>query len=321
MSFKISDRPNNEAMYKLLTKNNYLLNDYYKNIIDKESYVENTINCFINDDFKIVKSILKDNELQGLYSLERLDWDSKVFGRNMWKMKLILNSSIQDDISNLKTEFLRECKKLNINHISCQVKSRDNYSTDFLEQIGFKIKDAIIRFGINLENYNVENKGNHSYDSIRIRSYKDTDYHKVMNIVEEAFNDYPNRFRNDNSFTKEQCKKFYLEWASNSMKGFADLVIVAEAEDRILGFSTLKTKRIHNYEKYMITERQISGVAKASRGLGLNYKMLKEQLLIASKNSTFFEVGTQIYNYVSQRTYYKCGLKPFDSYFSFHMSL
>ena len=142
-----------------------------------------------------------------------------------------------------------------------------------------------------------------------------------MDVAKQAFYDYPNRFRNDTSFRQEQCEKFYLEWISNSMKGFADLIIVAEKEDDILGFSTVKYKKIFYTDNIIVAEGQLAGWLNSCRGYGFNTKMLMKRLAISSQYADFYEVGTQIYNYASQRTFYKCGLKPIDSYFSFHISL
>ncbi len=321
MSFEVTDKVDSENIHKLLRNNKYLLNAYYKKIINKENYIQNEINRYINDDSKIVNFFIKDDELQGLYSLERLDWDSKVFNKNMWKMKLIINTSVSDDISNIRNEFYKECKKHSIDHVSCQVKSKDYNSTYFLEQIGFKITDSIIRFGVNLKNYEIKNDKDINSNSVVIRRYKDKDYDKVLDVAKQAFYDYPNRFRNDTSFRQEQCEKFYLEWISNSMKGFADLIIVAEKEDDILGFSTVKYKKIFYTDNIIVAEGQLAGVLNSCRGYGLNTKMLMKRLAISSQYADFYEVGTQIYNYASQRTFYKCGLKPIDSYFSFHISL
>ncbi len=321
MSFEVIDNVNIENVHKILRNNKYLLNDYYKKTIDKESYIQSKVNSYINDDFKIVKIILEDGELQGLYSLERLDWDSKVFSRNMWKMELIINTNISDDIYKLREDLIKECKKHKIDHISCRIRSKDSNSAYFLEQMGFKITGSIIRFGTDLRSYEVKNGENNSFTSISIRPYEDTDYYKVLNVVKEVFYDYPNRFRNDNSFTKKQCEKFYLEWASNSMKGFADLVIVAEKDNNILGFSTLKYKKPFYNDEVVIAEGQLAGVLNTCRGHDLNTQMLIKRLNISHQYADFYEVGTQIYNYASQRTFYKCGLKPMDSYFSFHMSI
>lgn len=318
MSFKIVEKVYGEHLYRFLKNNRYLIDEYYRDIVNKDKFLKNEVRKYEEGDFEIVKYFLKDNKIEGLYSLKKLDWDSRLFKKNIWKMKLILNTNISHYISRLKSDFIEECNKHDIQHVSCHVKSKDYISAQTLEKIGFKITDTMIRFGINLDTYKRNNNKDDS-TSIVIRQYEKEDYNKVLNLVKETFKNYPNRFRNDSSFEREKCDEFYLEWARNSMKGFADLIIVAEHNNDIVGFATAKYKKPFN-NGLIVAEGQLAGVLESCRGQGLNTRMLKERLNITSKYADFYEVGTQIYNYGSQRTFYKCGLKPMDSYFSFHIS-
>jgi hypothetical protein len=319
MKVSIIEKTDRRKIEEFIRDNEHIINKFYFSTVSADDLIENEVNFYSNGDEKILKYIFYDEELKIIYSLEKLEWDQHIFNRNMWKLNILVNSKLSSElISNFKDDLNKECDVYKIDHISCQVKARDYNKTYVLEQCGFRIVDSIIRFGMDFSiNKNLENYDN----TFVIRKYRDSDYNEVIKVGKEAFTNYPNRFLNEGTFLRKHCDEMYEEWLVNSTKGFADLLLVAQLDDNILGFSTLKNKKIVSDKEYLIAERQISGVSKASRGLGLNTKMLNEQLIIASKYADYFEVGTQIYNYTSQKTYYKCGLKPIDAYYSFHISL
>lgn len=320
MSIKIESVVEDHLLIELLSKNKYLIKDNYINSVNKYDFINNEFYNYLNDDKNIVRYIFLNEKLIGVYILKRLDWDSQIFNKSMWKMKLVLNQEMDGYSNNLETIFLKDCRQYGIDHISCQVDSRNNNNIRFLEKINFKLTDSIIRFGTRLNNFNIE-KLIESLDSkIIIREYENKDYVKYLNLVKQTFYNYSNRFKNDGSFTEEQCEKFYTEWAKNSIEGFADLVIVAENSNELYGFSTLKYKKPYN-NKLVIAEGQLAGVSNFERGQGINTSMMLERLLVASYNADYYEVGTQVYNYASQRSFYRCGLKPFESYFTFHKSI
>jgi len=234
----------------------------------------------------------------------------------MWNMKLVLNERVKESLNNLRFYFMEDCKKNSIHYITCQVKTRDYNSTCFLENLGFKLTDSIIRFGIKLSK--IKEFSDDLTSQITVREYENKDYNGYLNVVNQAFHNYSNRFRNNGSFTDEQCDRFYTEWAKNSVNGFADLVIVAEENNNILGFSTVKYKRPY-HNNLTVAEGQLSGVSGLAREQGVNTMMMKKRLKIASAVADYYEVGTQVYNYASQRSFYGCGLKPFSSYFSFSL--
>lgn len=319
MSLKFESSVDNDMVIKLLSESKYLINDNYINAINKDDYIKHESNSYINDGSRLVKYIFSDRKLIGAYVLERLDWDSEIFGRNMWKMKLIFNESIEESLHDLRMFFIEDCRKYSIEHISCQINTRDYNSTCFLENIGFKITDSIIRFGTKLDSCNIKELSSNLASQITTRKYENKDYDKYLNLVKQVFHNYSNRFMNDGTFTSEQCKRLYTQWATNSVKGFADLVIVAENNNDILGFSTVKYKRPY-HNNLIIAEGQLAGVSSMARGQGVNTMMMLKRLNITSSYADYYEVGTQVYNYASQRSFYRCGLRPFDSYFSFHIS-
>lgn len=319
MQFIITDKIESDKLYTLLDENKYLLNNYYKNVVNKERFIQNEMGNYKNNPDLIIKYFISNNKLKGFYCLEKLDWDSSIFKRNMWKMKVIINDSLLDNVNEIKSSFIEDCSSNNIDHISCQVKSNDYFTTELLGKLEFKIVDSIIRFGTKLDSKKTKDIISNK-DTVNIRQYKIEDYEKVMAVAKKVFENYPNRFFNDGEFNSEECKRMYIEWTKNSLKGFANIVIVSELSEKIIGFSTIKYKKPFSDEK-IISEGQLSGVLSSYRGKGINTKMLKKRLDIASQKADYYEVGTQIYNYASQRTFYKCGLKPIDTYFSFHISL
>ena len=318
MEVVITEETNKKHIEEFIRNNEYILNQFYLSRITANEIFINEIENIIDNDESLVKKVYVGKELVCIYILKKLDWDEEVFGRNMWRMNIIANTKLHIKvIKSIKADLKTESRIRNIEHVSSSAKTKDYKTTYALEACGFRLVDSIVRFGYDLENYK---KNNQNFDKFNVRRYHELDYNKLIKLGTDVFSNYPNRFLNDGTFEKEKCDQMYIEWLKNSIKGYSDILLVAEKDNKILGFSTIKNKRIVKERDIFIAERQISGVSGKSRGLGLNTKMLEKQLELVSNYACFFEVGTQVYNYASQKTYYKCGLKPFDSYYSFHFS-
>ena len=154
MSLEITAEVENESLNNLLSSNKLMSNEYFLENIDRERLIKDKIEAWRannGNETKSIRFIVKNNYLQGLYVLERLDWDSRVFDKNIWGMELIVNSNLLDDITMLKSDLISECARNNINHVACRIHSRDYDGTKILEGLGFKIVDSMIRFGLDFK--------------------------------------------------------------------------------------------------------------------------------------------------------------------------
>ena len=99
-------------------------------------------------------------------------------------MKLVLNERVKESLNNLRFYFMEDCNKNSNHYITCQVKTRDYNSTCFLENLGFKLTDSIIRFGIKLSK--IKEFSDDLTSQITVREYENKDYTGELKVVNQA---------------------------------------------------------------------------------------------------------------------------------------
>tara|TARA_B110000285_G_scaffold75938_1_gene87443 strand:- start:268 stop:1017 length:750 start_codon:yes stop_codon:yes gene_type:complete len=185
-----------------------------------------------------------------------------------------------------------------------------------LEDLGFRIKDNPVTYKYYLKNFDLE-KLNHLNTSFKIREYQKGDEHSIIKIAEESFNGYGHYFAND-LLDKTACLEVYKNWALRSCqdKNVADMVFVAENNNDIAGFFTLKK---HNENHLLYAVSGLGAVAKKHRGQDV-FKMLMIKGLTwgLENNLERIEHNVLTTNYSVNSTLSSLGFKIRQSFNTLH---
>lgn len=197
----------------------------------------------------------------------------------------------------------------NYNHLSVKIPtSRNDLVNEFIKN-GFYLVDTLVRFRLNINNYKfIDNNSN-----ILIRRSKLSDLPHLEKIAEISFE--IDRFHSDQNLPNPACDNYYKHWIRNSCNGREDIVIVAEYNGSIAGFTTGVS-----YDNYAVVG--LSAVDRKYRNIGVYSKLICEEIEWAkSIGKKELIIGTQINNIIVQKVWIKLGFTILDSSYVLHKNL
>ena len=179
--------------------------------VKKEILSENDQNKFF------IKSI--DNELYHFF-YEYLAWDSKFFEMPTYKLKFVIFDSenytnLLKAISAFKDEVVKE------NYIFTEIPSEDVYLMQALNESLFRLVETRMTYYLDLKNYN-----NKRYN---VREAIIGDIPNLKKVSSKMVNPY-DRFHADVFYNKKVAGNFLGVFAEESVKGFADYVLVPDED-------------------------------------------------------------------------------------------
>jgi N-acetylglutamate synthase-like GNAT family acetyltransferase len=129
-----------------------------------------------------------------------------------------------------------------------------------------------------------------------------SDISALRRIAEISHHD--TRFYHDQHFNREQCDELYRVWIEKSCQGWADHVVVVEADGNAIGYLTV---HLREPDSAMIG---LVGVDPAYRGQGIGARLMGGALAWISRQSvTRVWTATQERNSASQRFFQNAGFR------------
>ena len=215
-----------------------------------------------------------------------LDWDSKFFNRRIARLE---RSRLDHQVLAQALEWAQQ------NHIDCLYFLADashSQTARLAQDHEFLPVDVRLTFG-----RPVPNEPNSRASQVRVA--REEDLPALRAIAAKSHSD--TRFYFDHHFDRARCDQLYETWIENSLRGFAQAVLVVERDTTPAGYVTL-----HKHDD----EAQIGliAVAPGHQGAGLG-KLLVEQSLewARQQGARKMRVVTQGRNVPAQRLYQRCG--------------
>jgi dTDP-4-amino-4,6-dideoxy-D-galactose acyltransferase len=212
-----------------------------------------------------------------------LEWDSNFFGVRIAR----LNASRLDEET--LASALQWC---NSNRIDCLyfLADADHAMTPILaEKNGFHLTDVRVTY----ERPLAQNETFPAHGTIRLA--REQDLPTLREIARNTHRD--TRFYFDGRFDRDKCDQFYATWVENSLRGFAQAVLVAEVAGIPAAYLTCHLKA---------NESQIGllGVGAQHQGRGLGTKLVQQFFSWSREhNAQRATVVTQGRNLAAQRLY------------------
>lgn len=148
-----------------------------------------------------------------------------------------------------------------------------------------------------------------------IRQFRSGEVNEVRAVAADAFRGYFGHYHADERLNDSKCDEVYISWAVNSCvsRDFADEVLVAELDGRVVGFATL---RINSSDE---SEGVLFCVDSSAQGMGIYRSfMIRGLEWSVSKGTRSMVVKTQLINIVVQKVWIRLGFEISDSYYTFH---
>jgi ribosomal protein S18 acetylase RimI-like enzyme len=169
------------------------------------------------------------DELTAIPVCEYLDWDSEFFGFHIGRINR----------SYLTPDLLKEINSWSVqNSIECLyfLANLDKPDSLYLSEIsGFHLVEIRITYDYHLENWDPERYPADGQNLV-VRAFEEPDLPQMQEIARDSYEN--SRFYFDDRFSKSMCQKYYQTWIKKSSQGGAEMVLVAEADERILGYIT-----------------------------------------------------------------------------------
>lgn len=133
----------------------------------------------------------------------------------------------------------------------------------------------------------------------------------MIDISEKSFQKYQGQYHIA-PFTKTRAGQIYKNWIKKALETNEKFpVLVAEFNDEVVGFCTYE-------ETEECYEGVLASVSDKYRGIGVYNKLIYSYIQLAKEHKKLFVAGTQIDNYVVQRSWIKMGMYPCETVYLFH---
>ncbi len=216
-----------------------------------------------------------------------LEWDSKFFERRI----ALLNRTRLDDVT--VSECVAWCASNRIDCLYFLADSDHPETPRLAEANAFGLTDVRVTLQREIPH------ADPTPDSDHIRRAREDDLNVLRSMARTGHRD--TRFYFDEHFERAKCDLLYEAWIENSVRGFAQAVLVAEVEGRPAAYLTCHLRG---------QESQIGllGVAEKSRGLGLGTKLVQHFFgWSRQQGARRAIVVTQGRNLAAQRLYQRNG--------------
>jgi GNAT superfamily N-acetyltransferase len=180
-----------------------------------------------------------------------------------------------------------------------------------MESAGFSLMDTLVYYGFDLL------RGAIPEDSPRalVRKILPEDQAQVERVAAAAFHGYYGHYHADPRLDQGKCDQGYVAWAVRSctLRNVATEVLIAERENRIVGFATL---RLNSKEE---GEGVLFGVAPEAQGAGIYRSFMVSGLQWCKQQQVKrMIVSTQVTNVAVQKVWCRLGFEPGYSYYTLH---
>lgn len=261
----------------------------------------------------------RKDKVVGLGTLEKLEWDSDVFGIRMAKIGNLIadDSPFKAEIvkKSLVTFLCEQCANKGIEHVSCKVNTDDLASIHALERNGFKLMDTVLDYAFDFRKHPIID----FEPQCIIRPFRREEDKNITEVAREAFRNHFGRFHTDTSLPQGKAIELYVKWAENSCQGYADIVFIAELDKRIVGYSVWKTQDLpREILGIAIGSYSICGIHPDAHGMGIFKALTLAGMKWFKGKADIIEGPTHINNYPVQRGYTKLMWEILDAKHTFH---
>jgi GNAT superfamily N-acetyltransferase len=279
----------------------------------KELYINKLRGAIEKSDSYIFVALSK-GEISGVLLCLKEEFDSENFGFACFRITdLLVFKDNYDEIFEIVWHFINELEdklseKYNPFHFTISLSNNVSDSGKIfnsLSRCGLFYIHTLLTFcshGKRVVNPEFEMNG-----GIKIRTVLPEDAAQISDLAESSFR--LSRFHMDPFLDNIKANRLLKESAMNSvLRGFVDIMFVAEDEGKIVGYYSGKKKYIKEFN-LNIGEAVISAVDKHYRGKGI-FSLLDSHLLNwFADNTDFAEMGTYLANDPVHKTWIGKGLE------------
>jgi ribosomal protein S18 acetylase RimI-like enzyme len=203
------------------------------------------------------------------------------------------------------------CASERINLLIARCSTKELYTAQKMESLGSLLMDTLVYYGFDLVKRTIPDDSPRSH----LRKFVPEDKTQIENVAAAAFAGYYGHYHADPRLDPKKCDEGYVSWAVRSCtsKQVADEVLVAERENKIVGFLTLRLNSPKEVEGVLF------GVTPEAQGVGIGRSLMVEGLKWCNdQQAKEMVISTQVTNVAVQKVWCRVGFEPTHSYYTFH---
>lgn len=185
------------------------------------------------------------------------------------------------------------------------------HTVQAMEQQGFLLMDTLLYYVRHLTKFPIPEDRAQSL----VRPIRPGEEAQVREIAAQSFQGYYGHYHADPRLDRTKCDEAYVSWAvrSATSREVADEVLVAEIDDRLAGFATLRQNND------LEGEGVLYGVAPWAQGRGI-YRSFMIQSMEWGRAQGFERMlySTQVTNVAVQKVWVRVGAELNHAYYTFH---
>lgn len=290
---------------------------YYNPLINEKTIVKYQLNEVMEKLQQGVGFCVRSkSDLIALGIITPSEWDSHILGKKIGKLTLYISS-----LGNKTKPFLKKCfleaEKTKVDAVFTRISMEEKDVLQLMLAEGAILGDLLLTFYKNLHKEDVLQKVSLVNKSdITFEEGKVTHEPCLRKITTSAYR-YSHYF-NDPNIPLKKAEAIYQEWISNSLKGYADYVIVARLKEKVVGYITI---RIRNLDEKAIGVIDLIAVDENYRGQGIGKMLVWKGIEKVFNRVDSLYVSTQVSNIAALQLYQGLGFKAVLSEATLHIWL
>lgn len=235
-----------------------------------------------------------------------LQWDTDFFGRRIAKVK-------SDQLNEKLVEAIYAwCEN---NHVDCLyflTNAEDIDTIRLAEDLDFRLVEIRLNMERSLENWDPSSRP-HTAPEIHIRPGTVEDIPRLQEIARHSY--YDSRFYFDRCFSEASWQAYYATWVKKSFEGGAQIALVAEYQERIIGYIT----GLIDPQDPTRGQYELTGVDPEARNFGAGNELFRSGLdQYVRLGVKYIWLATQGRNVATQRMVQRNGLVTRSCQLYFH---
>jgi len=251
-------------------------------------------------------------DLLGFAQMHRLDWDTRHFGFEIWRLDHLgtWDTARQAIVAkDLVQGILQAAQRRGCQNLQANIPIDNVPAIHALEDSGFQTMEIQTIWIFDLSQSSIPPKTS----SDLIRDFEPADTERLIELARTVYTSIPHRSHMDSNLSPKAGNELWVEWIRNACSGqLADHIAVAESNGEIIGYSTMKYHSDHDgLCNAQIAELGLGGMAPDFRNRGIVTDVVIHNLeWLERHQADFCFVGTQGNNIPPQRVWLKVGFKP-----------
>ena len=208
-------------------------------------------------------------------------------------------------------EIMQFCYKNQVKLLISRCSTNDIKSVHAMQANGFLLMDTLVYLHKDMQ----DNSPQYHNSALTIRTKRPEDVQQIVEVARKSFTVYSGHYNVDNRLDSKAAAEVYASWAERCCldPSVADCVLVAESENKILGFRAI---RINTPQQ---AEFILAAVAHEARNKGVYRSFVTEGLRWCKEiGAEEVLVSTLLVNIPIQKACEKLGFTAHSSYYTFH---